>query len=492
MNEQDITLDLFKTIPYRASMLSKTYIPFNNYSGFSKHRNEIVLFNDDNIEKFRKYENLRIYHVPDEVVTNLKSKVKILSRNKYISIITKLDKVYFSMSGKSNKEKRNVVNKYEVNTKLSVQEYPNSIQEIKIFLRNWKEKRKTKYNERMIRIGYNLNFITNYMFPFKDQLITKFYYDGNKLIGMTIIEKIKDNIYNLLIRKSDPGYSQLSYYIDYSSFKEIFDKSGYESLIINLGVDCGDKGISDYKTKKFPFFMEINTNNIYIKYPVEVITDNIRIFNRDAIEGLSNMKDNEAELVLTDIPYNVINKKYPEFIENPQFRNFNKKDADDLNFDLESFLSQIVRVCKGSIYIFCSTEQISYIRNFFEENELSTRILIWSKTNPIPIGSQHTWLSSIETCIFARKPLSTFNGSYKKAVLEFPSGSSKFHPTQKPLQLFKELILTSTNVGDLVLDPCLGSGTTAVACKELKRNFIGFDINPNYIETAIKRINGLL
>ncbi len=64
------------------------------------------------------------------------------------------------------------------------------------------------------------------------------------------------------------------------------------------------------------------------------------------------------------------------------------------------------------------------------------------------------------------------------------------HPTQKPVALFEYLIKTYTNEGDLVLDNCIGSGTTAVACKQLKRNFIGIEISPKYCEIAEKRIAG--
>ena len=63
------------------------------------------------------------------------------------------------------------------------------------------------------------------------------------------------------------------------------------------------------------------------------------------------------------------------------------------------------------------------------------------------------------------------------------------HPTQKPVALFEYLIKTYTNEGDLVLDNCMGSGTTGVACKNLNRNFIGIELDPEYFKIAEKRIN---
>jgi DNA modification methylase len=64
----------------------------------------------------------------------------------------------------------------------------------------------------------------------------------------------------------------------------------------------------------------------------------------------------------------------------------------------------------------------------------------------------------------------------------------QFHPTQKPVQLLRYLVLTYTNEGDTVLDNCMGSGTTAVACIKEKRHFIGFELNKEYYDKAMKRI----
>jgi len=73
-------------------------------------------------------------------------------------------------------------------------------------------------------------------------------------------------------------------------------------------------------------------------------------------------------------------------------------------------------------------------------------------------------------------------------VLRYPCGHSNIHPTQKPTKLFRKLILASTNENDTVLDPFLGSGTTAIACIKEKRNFIGFELNKEYYDKACKRI----
>jgi len=82
----------------------------------------------------------------------------------------------------------------------------------------------------------------------------------------------------------------------------------------------------------------------------------------------------------------------------------------------------------------------------------------------------------------------TYTQWYPKTLLKFKVERG-LHHTQKPVALFEYLIKTYTNEGDLVLDNCMGSGTTGVACKNLDRNFIGIELDPEYFKIAEKRIN---
>jgi site-specific DNA-methyltransferase (adenine-specific) len=74
-------------------------------------------------------------------------------------------------------------------------------------------------------------------------------------------------------------------------------------------------------------------------------------------------------------------------------------------------------------------------------------------------------------------------------VIFIPSEKGGLHPTQKPIALMEYMVRTYSNEGDTVLDNCMGSGTTGVACKRLGRNFIGIELDPGYFEIAKKRIN---
>jgi DNA modification methylase len=92
------------------------------------------------------------------------------------------------------------------------------------------------------------------------------------------------------------------------------------------------------------------------------------------------------------------------------------------------------------------------------------------------------------------KPIEVKNddGSrYPRSVIYFKTAESegKFHPTQKPIALMEYLIKTYSNVGDTILDPCMGSGTTGVACGRNERNFIGIEMDKKYYSVAEKRIH---
>lgn len=208
------------------------------------------------------------------------------------------------------------------------------------------------------------------------------------------------------------------------------------------------------------------------------------VHKMDAIKLLKMMEDSSIDLFLTDIPYEKVNKK------SNGLRKLDKVNANTKTFELKDFLPEVDRVTKGSGYIFCGKEQVSQIFEFFSDKEYTTRLMIWEKSNPSPMNCQHVWMSGIETFVYFKKRKAVFNEHYKNSVVRFPNGGSKKHPTEKPLKLFKYLIEVSSNKGDIVCDPCVGSGTTAVAAKLLGRNFLVGDISGEYCKLTEKRLKG--
>jgi site-specific DNA-methyltransferase (adenine-specific) len=120
------------------------------------------------------------------------------------------------------------------------------------------------------------------------------------------------------------------------------------------------------------------------------------------------------------------------------------------------------------------------------------RLIEWVKTNPPPINSNVNYLSnSREIAVLGvKKGKPTFNSSYDNGIYEYPvyGGKDRFHPTQKSLPLFEELIKKHCNEGDLVLDCFLGSGTTAIAALNTGRSFVGCELGKEYCDKAKERL----
>ncbi len=210
--------------------------------------------------------------------------------------------------------------------------------------------------------------------------------------------------------------------------------------------------------------------------------DDITLIHGDCLEVLPTLAVNSVDAVVTDIPYNEANR------QSHGLRNLDKGLADIATFDLSPFLSTIDQNCSGSIYIFCGFQQLSEIDSFFRNNGYSRRCLVWEKTNPSPMNGKVIWLSGVELCVYGKKPGATYTGFCRNTVLRFPCGRNKEHPTEKPVALITDLILTSTVPDDIVLDPCMGSGTTGVACVKTGRKFIGIEIDETYFKIAQERI----
>lgn len=209
-----------------------------------------------------------------------------------------------------------------------------------------------------------------------------------------------------------------------------------------------------------------------------------KLYNCDCMEYMKNVKDNSISFTLTDIPYNAVNRN------SNGLRDLDKSNADVITFDLDNFLNEVYRITRGAICIFCGKEQFSQIYKFFAEKQGTVRPVIWKKTNPSPMNGQFIYLSGVEFGVwFKKKGYKTFNAFCKNTVFEYSNGKRDIHPTQKNIELFKDLIVDNTNENDLVFDPCAGSFTTGIACRQLKRNCIGIELNTDYYKKALFRLN---
>jgi len=176
--------------------------------------------------------------------------------------------------------------------------------------------------------------------------------------------------------------------------------------------------------------------------------------------------------------------------------NYGKWDSEFTMEDLQLFINHFYRVLKpgGTCIVFFDLWKITPLKDQLENAKFKQiRFIEWLKTNPQPINSKVNYLTNCReiALLGIKKSKPTFNSSYDKAVYEYPiqGGKDRFHPTQKNTKMFEELIEKHSNEGDVVLDPFLGSGTTAVAASATGREFIGCELDEEYYKKAVERIN---
>tara|TARA_B110000977_G_scaffold187475_1_gene254622 strand:+ start:4080 stop:4889 length:810 start_codon:yes stop_codon:yes gene_type:complete len=162
---------------------------------------------------------------------------------------------------------------------------------------------------------------------------------------------------------------------------------------------------------------------------------------------------------------------------------------------LEKYIEQYYKKLKkgGTLIMFFDIWKITNLKDLLEKYKFKQiRYIEWIKTNPQPLNSKINYLTNCrEIALIAVKGgKPTFNSQYDNGIYSFPlqGGKNRFHPTQKSLALFETLIEKHSNENDVVMDTFLGSGTTAIASKNKKRQFKGCEINKEFYDKFMKLI----
>ena len=209
---------------------------------------------------------------------------------------------------------------------------------------------------------------------------------------------------------------------------------------------------------------------------------------------LKQLPDKSIDLVVTDPPYVIDNKGGGLYTqEDKQYVKQLEGIKDGFSTEV---LDELCRVMKNiNIYLWCSQKQLfPLIEYFVEGKKCNFNLITWHKTNPIP-ACGNKYLTDTEYCLFFRekgvKIYGEFSTKFTYYVTPLNQKDKKLynHPTIKPLDIIQNLVVNSSLEGDIVLDPFLGSGTTAVACVNTGRHYIGFELDPQYYDIACKRLD---
>ena len=241
-----------------------------------------------------------------------------------------------------------------------------------------------------------------------------------------------------------------------------------------------------------------------------------RVIQGDCIKILSELPNEIIDLVITDPPFNIMNKEDLKFTHRTDITQSVEFDQFPSYENYLIFTDKWIKVItekmkqNSSLYVFFAVQYITDLMNICLNHGLKYKgVLIWHKTNPAPKIRKSGYVSSTESILFMVKGKPTFNflGQNKMHnLIETPicMGNERLkhitkktekgknitlHPTQKPLELYKHLISVSSKENDLICDPFVGTGTANVACKILNRFCIGIELNESYVQHAKNRLN---
>ena len=216
-------------------------------------------------------------------------------------------------------------------------------------------------------------------------------------------------------------------------------------------------------------------------------------------EAIKDIPDKSIDLILTDPPYDIKHTEGGGMLKEKRLVSlFTDLRENELNIGIrDEILDEWCRVMKKiNIYIWCNKTLIPKLMDYFVNKKgCMFDIIVWNKVNAIPLcGSKY--LTDCEYCLYFHETLklnTTYDTAKTVYVQPINIDDKRLfrHPNCKPINILRNLIFNSSNEGDIVLDTFLGSGSTAVAAKELNRRYIGFEYNPEFYQIAVDRLNGI-
>lgn len=224
------------------------------------------------------------------------------------------------------------------------------------------------------------------------------------------------------------------------------------------------------------------------------------IFNNDYFEFVKRIKDNSIDLILTDPPYN-ISKYSTGNINIPGRKAINNdiSDWDKIEIKPSDLANEFVRIIKpnGNIFVFTGYNKFGEWHSTFDPLFDTFQFMVWHKLNPTPKIYKTGFLNSCEliVCMWNKghkwnfSSQSNMHNFLESSICTYPERlKSPFHPTQKPVEILKKIIEVSSNPNDIVFDPFMGVGSCGVAALELKRRFLGIEINNEYFAASKRRL----
>lgn len=238
-----------------------------------------------------------------------------------------------------------------------------------------------------------------------------------------------------------------------------------------------------------------------------------KIYHMDCLEGMKHIPDKSIDMILCDLPYGITDcgwdKLIPFDLLWKQYKRIIKENKAIVLTASQPFTTDLINECRewfkyNWVWIKNTSTGFQNAKNMplrkFEEilifsngktshAKLSKNRMVYNPQGLVNKNPSLRKKSKHNIYDIAARDSVWSQTNYPTNILNFDKESSKLHPTQKPVALFEYLIKTYSNENDTVLDNCMGSGTTAIACLNTNRKYIGFEPDKKYFDICNKRIS---
>ena len=229
--------------------------------------------------------------------------------------------------------------------------------------------------------------------------------------------------------------------------------------------------------------------------------ESLLLIEGDAFQKMKEIPTSSVDLILTDPPYNLA--EYSTGNMKFDWRSEINNDVakwDKVPFEPERLLQDFTRILKptGNIFIFTSYNLIGRYHEIFDPVFDTFQFMVWHKTNPIPNIRKSSFLNSCELIVCLWNKGHTWNFTKQNEMhnfIESPICMGKErvkepkHPTQKPIAVLEHIIRIASNENDIVFDPFMGVGSTGKATLNLRRRFIGIELEKEYYKASVERLS---
>lgn len=211
----------------------------------------------------------------------------------------------------------------------------------------------------------------------------------------------------------------------------------------------------------------------------------------DCIKNISNIKDESIDCLITDPPYGIDIQfnKYDNELSRRIENDGNINTATELLNDMLSAVSLKLKY-DAHIYIFCTWKVFPEFKNVVEKYHQIKNVIVWNKKLMGMGDLKYNYADTYELIIFAGGQREFIKRPSN--IIEMRFNDERFHNTQKPVSLIEQLIENSTSIGEVIFDPFLGSGSTAIAAINKKRKICGFEIDEQNYKITLKRLNDVV